>query len=139
MSFSTSRKLRFGDCDPAGIAYFPSYLDLLVGVVEEFFEHIGAPWPQLIGKSRIGVPTVSLTCAFKRPALHGSMLDFSLSVRGIGRTSLDLDHAITSEGTALWTAEQRLVATSLDTHRSCPWPEELRKALALHLQPSGAE
>ena len=44
MSFRTSRPLRFGDCDPSGIAYFPSYLNILVGVLEEFFAEIGAPW-----------------------------------------------------------------------------------------------
>ena len=39
--FSTTRTLAFGDCDPSGIAYFPSYLDLMVGVLEAFFAEIG--------------------------------------------------------------------------------------------------
>ncbi|MGH6805572.1 MAG: acyl-CoA thioesterase, partial [Ensifer adhaerens] len=30
--YRTKRPLRFGDCDPSGIAYFPSYLNILVGV-----------------------------------------------------------------------------------------------------------
>jgi 4-hydroxybenzoyl-CoA thioesterase len=33
--FETTRVLRFGDCDPAGIAYYPRYFDLLNGVVED--------------------------------------------------------------------------------------------------------
>jgi 4-hydroxybenzoyl-CoA thioesterase len=68
--------------------------------------------------------------------MHGAILDFTITVRSIGRSSLDLGHAITSEGHHLWSAEQRLVATSLDTHRSCPWPDELRAALSRHLEPS---
>ena len=42
-AFRTQRPLRFGDCDPSGIAYFPAYFNLLVGVVEEFFASIGSP------------------------------------------------------------------------------------------------
>ena len=42
-TFVTDRELRFGDCDISGTAYFPSYLDLLNGVNEEFWAHIGYP------------------------------------------------------------------------------------------------
>ena len=38
MTFTTIRQLSFGHCDPAGMAYFPAYLDMLVGVTEELFE-----------------------------------------------------------------------------------------------------
>ena len=37
MPFETTRPLRFGDCDPSGIAYFPSYMHMLVGVTEDLF------------------------------------------------------------------------------------------------------
>jgi hypothetical protein len=37
-TFSFDRELRFGDCDPSGIAYFPSYLNILNGVVEPIDE-----------------------------------------------------------------------------------------------------
>jgi 4-hydroxybenzoyl-CoA thioesterase len=41
--FSFDRELRFGDCDPAGMAYFPAYLNIMNGVVEEFWTDIGFP------------------------------------------------------------------------------------------------
>ena len=53
-NFSFDRELRFGDCDPSGIAYFPSYLNILNGVVEEFWAAIGFPWPGLITVRKIG-------------------------------------------------------------------------------------
>jgi 4-hydroxybenzoyl-CoA thioesterase len=138
LAFRTSRPLRFGDCDPSGIAYFPSYLNILVGVVEEFFETIGAPWKAMIGESRIGTPTVRLDLAFVSPGFHGDVLDFTIAVRRVGRSSLDLYHHVSTEGRVLWTASQTLVATSLDTHKSTPWPQPLRAALEQNLEIANA-
>lgn len=135
MSFSAARPLRFSDCDPSGIAYFPAYLNILVSVLEEFFASLGFPWPEMIAKDRIGTPTVTLDLVFRQPGFHGMALDFSLSVRAVGRSSLDLDHRVEGAGALLWTARQRVVATSLDTHRPIPWPEPLRAALLAHLEP----
>ena len=137
MTFRTSRPLRFGDCDPSGIAYFPSYLNILVGVLEEFFASIGAPWPDLTER-RIGTPTVRLDLTFVHPGLHGDLLDFQLSVRGVGRSSLDLEHSISSVGTLLWSARHRVVATSLETHKSTAWPDDIRAALEAHLEKTNA-
>ena len=54
--FTTSKPLRFGDCDPSGIAYFPSYLDILVGVLEDFFTSLGLPWRAMNEVRRMSVP-----------------------------------------------------------------------------------
>ena len=50
--FSTLRELRFGDCDISGTAYFPAYLNILNGVNEEFWAHLGYPWYDVIAKDR---------------------------------------------------------------------------------------
>lgn len=138
MTFSTSRRLGFGACDPSGIAYFPAYLDLLVGVLEEFFEHIGAPWPALLRDRRIGTPTVKLDLTFERPGFHGDLLQFELIVTRIGRSSLDLHHDVTANGELLWSAEQTIVATSIETHTSCGWPDDVRAALTRCLEANDA-
>lgn len=132
-TFSTTRTLAFGDCDPSGIAYFPSYLDLMVGVMEAFFADIGHPWPKLVGEQRIGTPTVTLDLTFEKPGFHGDELTFNLTVVAVGGASLDLDHRVERDGEVLWRARQRIVATSLETHRAIPWPDELREALAVRL------
>lgn len=133
MAFRATRILAFGDCDPSGIAYFPAYLDRLSGVVEEFFAHVGAPWSVLIKDRRIGTPTVKLDVTFERPSIYGDLLTFDLDVFKIGRASLDLRHAISTGERALWRAEQRLVATSLETHRAIPWPDDVRRLLSRHI------
>lgn len=137
--FTTSRMLAFGDCDPSGIAYFPRYLHHLVTVLEDFFAEIGHPWPAMIAERRIGTPTLKLDLTFVKPGLHGDKLDFALRLRGLGRSSMDLEHQVSSAGSLLWSAHHRIVATSLETHKSCPWPADMRAAFMPYLENDHAQ
>ena len=132
--FSTQRVLRFGDCDPSGIAYFPAYFNMLNGVVEEFWGRLGHPWPGLIGTRRIGLPTVRIESEFTKPSRFGDPLDFALSVESLGRSSMHLAHRISSGGESRWSARQVVVATDLDTHRACSWPDDIRSALSRFME-----
>jgi len=131
-SFSFERELRFGDCDPSGIAYFPSYLNILNGVVEDFWAGIGFPWPELITARKIGTPTVHLACDFSRPSMFGDLLTFNLRIIRVGGSSLHLDHLISGANGPRWRARQILAATSLVDHHAIPWPDDIRSALMAH-------
>src|SRR5262245_16563279 len=128
-TFETVRVLHFGDCDPAGIAYFPRYFDLLNSVVEDWWAAMGLPWRILFGRRRIGLPTVRFEVDFHAPAYLEDELRFSLAIKRIGKKSIELDHLVWRDDTILWECAQILVATSLDTHKSIAWPEDLRTAL----------
>jgi 4-hydroxybenzoyl-CoA thioesterase len=132
--FSFDRELRFGDCDPSGIAYFPSYLNILNGVVEEFWASIGFAWPELITIRKIGTPTVHLACDFARPSRFGDLLSFGLGISKVGGSSLHLAHVISGADGMRWRARQILAATSLVDHHAIPWPDDVRAALVAHLQ-----
>jgi len=127
--FATTRILRFGDCDPAGIAYFPSYFHFLNGVMEEWWTALGFPWHEMIRQRRMGLPTVQLDTQFLAPGFMGDELTFSLEIAKLGSRSLTVDHQVSRDGTALWRATQVVVATSLDTHQSIAWPEDIRASL----------
>lgn len=127
--FRVQRALRFGDCDPSGIAHFPAYFSLLVGVVEDFFASIGAPWPGMIQERRIGVPTVKFDVTFSAPSMFGDVLDWEVRVMKVGRSSLTLQHTISCRGARLWDATQVLVATTLLTHKPIAWPDDIRAML----------
>jgi 4-hydroxybenzoyl-CoA thioesterase len=133
MTFAAVRPLRFGDCDPSGIAYFPSYLNILVGVVEDFFAEVKWPWTRM-DAAGIATPTVKLDLEFVKSGFHGDLLEFALAVRRVGRSSLDLSHRVSSNGALLWRAEQRLVLTSVETRKSVTWPDDLRISLEGYVQ-----
>jgi 4-hydroxybenzoyl-CoA thioesterase len=136
--FSKTFPLRFGDCDPSGIAYYPSYLRILDGAIEDFFTSLGAPRDRMISVMRMGTPTVTLSLVFERPGLQGDELTIDISVAGLGRSSLDLLHNVSARGNTLFKASHRLVATSLETHTSLAWPDDLRTALTHHLEKTNA-
>ena len=132
-AFEASRCIRFGHCDPSGIAYFPAYMDLLVGVTEDLFDSIGWPWPKLMRERNLSTPTVRLDVTFGRPGFEGDALRWRCTVAAIGSSSADLVHEVAAAN-PLWRAEQRLVATAADTHRAVPWPDDIRAALAQYLE-----
>ncbi|QBF30502.1 thioesterase family protein [Thalassococcus sp. S3] len=127
--FRTDRTLRFGDCDISGTAYFPSYLDILNGVNEEFWSELGFPWNKTIWEERWGTPTVHLSCDFSKPSFFGETLSFDVGVTKVGRSSVTMRHKISSGAETRWTSTQVLAASDLDKHTSIPWPEPVVIAL----------
>ena len=127
--YTTRRYVRFEDCDPSGIVFFPNYFRMLNSVVEDWWNHLGIPWTTLITTRRIGTPTFRLDTEFHHPSHFGETLDFRLEVEKLGKTSLMLRHHVTGNGVLRLQAAQVLVATSLDTHKSTPWPDDVRAAI----------
>ncbi|AWI74457.1 4-hydroxybenzoyl-CoA thioesterase [Parazoarcus communis] len=129
VEFIARRQVRFSDCDPAGIVFFPNYFRMLNGVVEDWWAHLGKPWTELVTVRRIGTPTFRLDTEFVQPSKFGELLDFHLTVEKLGNTSLVLHHVVIGADTARMRARQVLVATSLDTHKAIPWPDDVRQAI----------
>ncbi|HRD34720.1 MAG TPA: thioesterase family protein [Rhodocyclaceae bacterium] len=121
--------VRFSDCDPAGIVFFPNYFRMLNGVVEDWWAALGTPWTELVSVRRIGTPTAQLDTEFVQPSQFGDTLRFHLSVEKLGRSSLTLRHIVIGDETARMRARQVLVATSLETHRAIPWPDDVVRAI----------
>ncbi len=132
--FSATRTVRFSDCDPAGIVFFPQYLVMLNGVVEEWFERaLGLPYAPLIGVRRLGLPTVRLEVDFTAISRHGDRLAWEVAVERLGRSSLTLLHDVrgADPGAAATRlrARQVIVCTSLETHKAQALPEDIRAAV----------
>ncbi len=138
-AFVTTRTLRFGDCDISGTAYFPAYFDMLNGVNEEFFAHIGLAWHEVIPRDRWATPTVHLSSDFARPSTFGDVLTFTLTLREIGRTSVTLAHRITCAEQRRWSATQVLAALDLDKRHAIPWPAGVRAVLQDWLVPDASD
>ena len=130
MNYLTTRRVRFSDCDPAGIVFFPQYLVMLNGVVEQWFdEGLRMPYAGLIGERRTGLPTVRLELDFTAISRHGDDLVWSLAIEKLGRSSLTLVVKVRCDDELRLGARQVLVCTSLDTHRPLALPDDVRAAL----------
>jgi 4-hydroxybenzoyl-CoA thioesterase len=122
--------VRFAHCDPAGIVYFPQYLVLFNGHVEDWFnEGLGIGYAHFIGERRCGLPMVKLDCEFKAPSKMGERLTLGLEVTKVGNSSISLRLSASAQGQLRVLSNQVLVTTSLDTNKSIPIPDDLRARL----------
>jgi hypothetical protein len=61
----------FAHCDPAGIVFYPRYIEMLNAVVEDWFaEELGFSFQEIL-KSNLGIPTVHLNADFISPGRLG--------------------------------------------------------------------
>lgn len=134
VEYLADRMVRFADCDPAGIVFFPNYFRMLNGVVEDWWASLGHPWTQLVGERRMGTPTVRLDTEFVRPSKMGEVIRFHLSVERLGASSLTLRHVVIGDDVARMRVRQVLVATSLDTHKAIAWPDDVRAAIVRFME-----
>ena len=134
MPFTLSKPMRFGDCDLTGIAYHPAYLSMLVDVNEAMFASFGITWQEIMFERKLGLPTVTMNIEFYRPAVYGDVLAFSVNVRKIGKSSLDLETVVTVRDEPIWSIRQRIVLTSTTDHKSRPWPDDIRAGLERYLE-----
>jgi 4-hydroxybenzoyl-CoA thioesterase len=133
--FEIDVAVRFADCDPAGIVFFPQYLVMLNTLHERWFgEALGVPYQDYIGQRRLGLPTVRLECDFTAISKLGDRLRQRLSVAKLGRTSLELAAEFDSAGQLRARFRQVLVCTSLATHKSHPLPDDLRAGMQRFLR-----
>jgi 4-hydroxybenzoyl-CoA thioesterase len=127
--FEVEDTVRFAQCDPAGIVFFPNYLVMLNTLHERWFtEGLGVPYQDLIGIRRIGVPTVRLECDFTAISRHGDRLRQRLAVARLGRSSIELAAEFDAGGELRARFRQVLVCTSLATHKPIALPDDVRAA-----------
>ena len=129
-SFERPLRIRFAHCDPAGVVFFPQYLVMVNNLVEDWVnDGLGVRYADLVGRRRIGLPTVSLQCEFTAVSRMGDDVFMGLSVERVGGKSLTLQVGCRSGEELRMRARQVLVFTSLDTHRAIDIPADLRVAL----------
>jgi 4-hydroxybenzoyl-CoA thioesterase len=129
--FSRERLIRFSDCDPAGIVFYPQYFVMFNGLVEDWVgEGLALGYADLVIGRRIGLPTVRLEADFTAVSRMGDTVALELAVERLGTRSLTLALRCTgAAGDTRMAMRQVLVSTSLDTHRAIPIPDDLRRAI----------
>lgn len=139
MSVTSFQRVRFGDCDPAGIAYFPRLLALVDNAIEDWLEAtLGLDRAALHLDGGFGLPTVELRVGFMAPCRLGETLAVAVDVVALGTTSMTLGVAATVAGAIRFEARLVQVLTELPAATPRAWPADWRARLAadLPLQPS---
>ena len=124
--------IRFSHCDPAGIVFFPRYLEMFNDLVEDWCrERLGFTFAEIHLERGWGLPTVHLDVDFMVPSTLGDRLSATLRVNKIGRSSIGVDIVMCGpDGTERVHGRSVLVFIDAATKKSSPIPDELRSRIA---------
>ena len=127
--------VEWGDCDPAGIVYYPSYFKWFDQATYRLFLKAGLRRDDIAGGQwKEGTPLVAAECSFRRPSQTGETLRIESRVEKIGRSSFTIRHVmrdatgeIAAEGseTRIW-ARKEGGARSL---KAMTVPEDVKRRL----------
>lgn len=129
--FQRTRRIRFSECDPAGIVFYPQYFVMFNDLMEAWVDELVPDgFRGLIIERRVGMPTVRLEADFRAISRMGDLVTLELEVERVGTKSLNLAwRCLGQDGELRMGAQQTIVFTSLDTHRAIPMPDDFRLAL----------
>jgi YbgC/YbaW family acyl-CoA thioester hydrolase len=133
--FTIEERVLWGDVDAARIIFYGSYIRFFEIAETELFRSIGMPYGKVFDELDIWLPRVHLECDFKRAAQMDDLLEVSVHVGKLGRTSMRLNFEVRRKGDdgeleedLIATAHFVLVSTSREGLLPVPLPEELRHA-----------
>lgn len=132
-AFRTPARIRFGDCDPAGIVFFAAWFALANGAIEDLFvEELEVNFYELNGIRRLGTGFAHAEADFFSPGLMGDRVLISPLVTRIGGASYALRVHVHRGQQELVRLHLVTATTNLDTRRAVPIPEDLRAALVAY-------
>jgi 4-hydroxybenzoyl-CoA thioesterase len=123
----------FGDCDPAGIVFFPNFSKWMDTASLAYFMACGVPpWRELV-KTRgiIGTPLLEIHTRFLKPATYGETIEIHTSVEDWQAKTFRHRHLVKRgdvllcEGTEVRAFCQR-DADNPDRIRAIPIPEDIK-------------
>jgi 4-hydroxybenzoyl-CoA thioesterase len=74
--------VQFGDCDPAGIVFFPNFSKWMDAASLHFFTQQGIPaWREIKEPAGfVGTPLVEINTRFHKPATYGETIEVHTSI-----------------------------------------------------------
>ncbi len=89
--YTYTRRIQWGDADPALMAYTARFLDFAMDAVDSWFRDVvGVDWYRLNTEHGFGSPAVHVDMDFSTPLRPGDTLQLSLYVERVGNASLSL-------------------------------------------------
>ena len=88
-------RIEWGDCDPAGIVYFPRYFEYFDQCTARIFEAVGYSKPALLKAFDIaGIPLVDVRANFRLPSKFGEDVVIHTTIPEWSRSSFKVHHRL---------------------------------------------
>jgi 4-hydroxybenzoyl-CoA thioesterase len=86
--------IEWGDCDPAGIVYFPRYFAIFDSCTAGLFAAAGLPYEAVANREMIVLPMVDIHAKFMIPSTFGDKVTVETSVTEFRRSSFVVRHRL---------------------------------------------
>ena len=87
--------IEWGDCDPAGVVYYPRYFAYFNACMEALFEHGGLPRKMRENKYQIlGTPLVDARARFIAPLRYGETAVIESCMTEFRKSSFQIQHKV---------------------------------------------
>ena len=94
-------EVHWGDCDPAGIIFYPTYFRWMDAASWDFMRQVGFD-PKRMKREHRSMPLVSADCQFLLPAVQGDRCEVRSRIARFGGKSFVVAHEVLrADGTAL--------------------------------------
>ena len=106
--------VEWGDCDPAGLLFYPNYYRWMDEATFHLFDSVGLGWEDLRAKyGTPGLPLVATHAEYRSPCLFRDKLALTVGVTAWGNKSLTVSHRIMNgETLAVEGWEKRIWSTA---------------------------
>ena len=124
-------QIRWGDCDPANIVYYPRYFEMFDDSTSIMFEAAGFSRQHLVHKyGLVGIPLVDTRAKFYIPVTYGDWMIIESRIESFKRSSFEVTHRVLKGGAvAIEAFETRVLVgrhpDDPDRLKSAPMPEEI--------------
>lgn len=85
-----NHSVSFGDCDPAGIVYYPNVYAWFDRTFHDWLRHFGGHAELSRKLGAVGIGVMETSARFRRPMHDGDVLSLTLSIEKWSRKSLQL-------------------------------------------------
>ncbi|WP_432260887.1 acyl-CoA thioesterase [Cupriavidus sp. TMH.W2] len=130
--FAVRRRVKWGECDPAGVVYTPNFSEYVISAAELFYGHLFDGRPQQIkDEFGFGTPTRALELDFRRSLWPDDSFDIAVTVEAINtRTyTLVMTARMSEGGETAFVARLTPICVRRGTRDAITLPASLRNAL----------
>src|SRR5215469_14391674 len=94
-------RIEWGDCDPAGIVFYPRYFAMFDTSTAHLIERAAgmSKFDYLRTLDLVGHPVVETRAIFRSPTRFGDEVEIESAAVECGRSSLKIEHRLTKAGT----------------------------------------
>jgi 4-hydroxybenzoyl-CoA thioesterase len=100
LTYTRNTRIEWGDCDPAGIVFYPRYFDMFDSCTTALFSMVlGMTKYQLLRRYHFaGYPMVDTRARFLKPTKFGDDVVIETHIAEFRRSSFDIQHRLTLDG-----------------------------------------